>query len=260
MPAFSSGSVTLCQSIDEADCIRIRQLASFVRTQQTASLLTILAPRLDPAEQAVITRTCSFVHAGLLIFPAELTAAVAELPGLGVTPGPLVPSVVVCQRLAARCAPAAGPEVWITHAAVTGAPGRDLELFLAAGAEPVPATVADDERTGNQETHFALEGTGSPAQMSQVWEILAEAGTLIPDGSGYNPHENPASGGRTVLYFRAPGQATSPWPPRLELALNGHHAQLLAVHQQTASQQTVGQQAASQPVPDLSASHSGRAG
>jgi hypothetical protein len=70
--------------------------------------------------------------------------------------------------------------------------------------------------------------------MSQVWQTLAGPGELAPDGGGYNPHENPASGGRTVLYFRAPDQATFPWPPRMELVLNGYHAQLLAIHQQTA--------------------------
>lgn len=234
MSVLSSGSTALCQSLDEADRLRIRRLASFVRAQDTASLLTMLTPRLEPAQRAAITRTCSFIHAGLLIFPTELTAAVAELPGLGATPGPLVPSVVVRQRLAERCALPAGPEVWITHAAVTRASGRDLELFLAPGNEPALALVAQDERASNQESHFALEGTGSQAEMSQVREILAGTGELIPDGGGYNPHENPASGGRTVLYFRAPHQATFPWPPRMELVLDGHHAQLLAIHQQTA--------------------------
>ena len=238
MSAFSSGSVTLCESLGEADRLRIRQLASFVRAQQTASLLTTLAPRLDSPQQAAVTRTCSFIHAGLLIFPAELTAAVAELPALGVTPGPLLPSVVVRDRLASRCAPAAGPEVWITHAVVAGARGRDLELFLASGTGPALAKIADDERAGNQESHFALHGTGSRAQMSQVWEILTGPGRLIPDGGGYNPHESPASGGRTVLYFQAPDPAALTWPPRIELALDGHHAQLLAIHQQTAGQRT----------------------
>jgi hypothetical protein len=57
MGALSSGSVTLCQSLDEADRLRIRQLASFVRAQDTASLLTMLAPRLEPAQRAAITRT-----------------------------------------------------------------------------------------------------------------------------------------------------------------------------------------------------------
>jgi hypothetical protein len=233
--AFGSRSVTLCYSLGEADRLRIRQLASFVRAQHTASLLTMLAPHLDPAQQAAITRTCSFIHAGLLIFPAELTAALAELPGLGLTPGPLVPSVVVRQRLANRSQTAAAPQVWITHATVTRAPGRDLELFLATGTDPA---LAEDERARNHQSHFALQGTGTPAQMSQVWETLTGPGRLIPDGGGYNPHENPASGGRTVLYFQAPHQPAVPWPPRMELALDGHHPPLLAIHQHTAGQRT----------------------
>jgi hypothetical protein len=234
MSAFRSESTTLCQSLDLSDRLRIRRLASFVRAQETPSLLTLLAPRLGRRQRTIITRTCSFIHAGLLIFPAELAAAIAELPGLGVTPGPIVPSVVVRQRLAGRCPSAAGPEVWITHAQVSGDSGRDLELFLACGNEPSLAEIAEDERNSNQETHFAFEGTGSPGELSRVWEILAGTGELVPDGGGYNPHENPASGGRTVLYFRAPGQATFPWPPRLELVLNGQHAHLLATHQQSA--------------------------
>jgi hypothetical protein len=234
MSTFSSETITLCQSLGEADRLRILRLASFVRAQETASLLNMFAPGLEPTQQTAVTRTCTFIHAGLLIFPAELTAAIAELPGLGVTPGPLVPSVVVRQRLAERSAPAAGPEVWITHATVTRASGRDLELFLVPGTEPALARIAEGERVSNQESHFALEGTGSQAEMSQVWEILAGPGNLVPDGGGYNPYENPASGGRTVLYFRGPDQATFPWPPRMELVLDGHHAQLLAVHQQTA--------------------------
>jgi hypothetical protein len=238
MSALSSRSVTLRQSLCEADRHRIQQLTRFVRAQDTATLLTLLAPRLNPAQRAVITRTCSFIHAGLLIFPAELTAT-AELPGLGLSPGVLVPSVVVRQRLAQRCAPAAGPQVWITHAAVTTAPGRDLELFLAIGSDPALATIAENERAHNHETHFALEGTGSPAEISQAWQILAGPGKLAPDGGGYNPLENPASGGRTVLYFRAPHQPACPWPPRTELVLNGHHPQLLALHQQALSPRTL---------------------
>lgn len=240
MDALSSESLTLCQSLDRADRLRIRQLASLVRAQETASLLTVLAPRLKPAQRATITRTCSFIHAGLLVFPAELAAAIAELPGLGVTPGPLVPSVVVHERLAARCAAAVGAQVWITHAEVPGARGRDLELFLAPWSEPALATLAEDERDSNRESHFALKVTGSRAETYQVREILAEAGNLLPDGGGYNSHENAAGGGRTVLYFRSPDQVAIPWPPRIELVLDGHHAQLLALHHQTADQRNTG--------------------
>jgi hypothetical protein len=229
MSGSSKSAVALPESVSEPDRLRIRQLAGFVRAHETASLLAMLAPRLEPAQQAVVTRACFFTHAGLLVFPAEITAAVGELPGLGVRPGPLVPSVVVRQRLAERCAPAAGPQVWITHAVVAEASGRDLELFLVCGSEP---SLAADERAFNHESHFALEGTGTSAEMSAVWDVLVGAGELMPDGCGYNPHENSARGGRTVLYFRGPEQATGPWPPRMELVMNGHHAQLLARHQQ----------------------------
>jgi hypothetical protein len=140
--------------------------------------------------------------------------------------------VVVRRRLTERYTLPADPDVWITHAAVTGChPVRELELFLVVGGEPV---VAQDEQAFNRESHFAMEGTGTPAAMSGIRELLAGAGGLQPDGGGYNPHENAASGGRTLLYFRGVELMGYPWPPRLELVMDGHHASLLARHEQTA--------------------------
>jgi hypothetical protein len=232
------------RSMGEADRRRIRRLASFVRAQGTAtSLLTLLTPRLGAADRAAVTGSCTFAHAGLLVFPADVAAALAELPGLGVTPGPLVPSVVVRHRLAERYGLTADPAVWITHAPVTACPGGELELFLVCGHEPVMAAVAEDEQNYNRESHFALEGTGSTEAMSRTWDILVHAGGLLPDGGGYNPHENSAAGGRTVLYFLGPEPrwlATWPWPPRLELVMNGQHAGLLARHVHAAAAATVG--------------------
>jgi hypothetical protein len=229
-------------SLGEADRRRIRRLASFVRTRGTAaSLLTLLTPRLGIADRTTVTGSCAFAHAGLLVFPADVAAALAELPSLGVTPGSLVPSVVVRRRLAERYGLAADPAVQITHAPVTGYPAGELELFLVHGREPAMAAIAEDEQNYNRESHFALEGTGSPEAMSRTWDILVHAGGLLPDGSGYNPHENRAAGGRTVLYFLGPEPgwlATWPWPPRLELVMNGHHAELLARHEHAAA--TVG--------------------
>jgi hypothetical protein len=220
-------------SLGEVDRHRIRLFASFVRTRKTDSLLTLLTPRLGPAERTAVTLSCRFTHAGLLIFPADAAGALAELPALGVLPGPLVPSVVVRSRLAQRYSLPAEPTVWITHATAIGSP-RELELFLVCGDDEVIAEIAQEERTFNRESHFALDGTGSPEAMSGVWEILVSAGELLPDGGGYNPHENPAGGGRTVLYFRGTEQGVSPWPPRMELVIDGHHADLLARHRRSA--------------------------
>ena len=64
--------------------------------------------------------------------------------------------MVIRQRLAGRCAPAAGPQVWITHAAVTRARGRDLELFLATGNEPILATIEGGETTRDVRVARAL--------------------------------------------------------------------------------------------------------
>jgi hypothetical protein len=224
-------------SLDQADRRRVRQLAGFVHATGTAaSLLALLAPGLDAADRASVAGASVFAHAGLLVFPEDVTAALAELPDLGVAPGPLVPSVVVKRRLALRYCLEAALDVWITHAPVTGCPARDLELelFLVDGHGPSIAAAAADEQERNRESHFALEGTGTPAEMWGTWKTLVDAGALLPDGGGYNPHENSAGGGRTVLYFRAPPPcrlADSPWPARLELVMSGHHAALLARHE-----------------------------
>jgi hypothetical protein len=226
-------------ALGEMDQRRIQRLAAFVSTNgTTATMLSLLTPGLPDADREAVEGTCAFAHAGLLLFPADLDAALAALPSLGVTPGPLVPSTVVRGRLTDRYALTGDPAVWISHAPITGCPAQELELFLACGHEPAMAEAAEDEQRFNWESHFALEGTGSPEAMSRTWEILAEAGGLLPDGGGYNPHENRESGGRTVLYFRGPEPSwlsTWPWPPRLELVINGYHAGLLDRHEHAAA-------------------------
>jgi hypothetical protein len=220
-------------SLDGADRERIRQIVAFVSTQETASLLSLIAPSLGSADAALVARMCGFIHAGLLIFPDNVAAAVAELPGLGIMPGPLLPSVVVRGRLAERHAFADPPDVSITHAAIPGCPGRDIELFLVSGNDPAIAGVARDEREFNREAHFALQGRDSPEETSRIWEILVGQGDLLPDGGGHNPHENPASGGRTVLYFRQQLPAGQ-WPSLLELSMDGCQAGLLTHHERAA--------------------------
>jgi hypothetical protein len=220
-------------SLDGADRERIRPIVAFVATQETASLLSLIAPSLGSADAALVARMCGFIHAGLLIFPDNVAAAVAELPGLGIMPGPLLPSVVVRGRLAERHAFMDPPDVSITHAAIPGCPGRDIELFLVSGNDPAIAGVARDEREFNREAHFALQGRDSPEEMSRIWEILVGQGDLLPDGGGHNPHENPASDGRTVLYFRRQLPAGQ-WPSLLELSVDGCQAGLLAHHERAA--------------------------
>jgi hypothetical protein len=217
-------------SLDGADRERIRQIVAFASTQDTRSLLSLIAPGLGSSDVALVASTCGFAHAGLLVFPDNATAAVAELGGLGITPGPLLPSVVVRGRLAERHAFAIPPDVLITHAAVSGYPRREVELFLVSGDDPAIAGVARDEREFNREAHFALRGTGSLEELSTIWEMLVGPGGLLPDGGGHNPHENPTAGGRTVLYFQRQPSAGQ-WPARLELSVDGYRHDLLTHHE-----------------------------
>ncbi|MBT3104712.1 MULTISPECIES: hypothetical protein [unclassified Streptomyces] len=47
--------------------------------------------------------------------------------------------------------------------------------------------------------------------------LLVEDLSMVPDGGGHNPYEGAGAGGRSVLYFTAPGG-------RLELTCDGSPA------------------------------------
>ncbi|MEV0584167.1 methyltransferase [Nonomuraea sp. NPDC050310] len=146
-----------------------------------------------------------FDHAGLLVFPDSVEAALDDLPVLRT-----VPSVVVRERLTTRYG-LDGLDVTIAHVEVGH--GRTLELFLAAGCSE---RIADDERFHERETHLAFE---TPPATLGVLEALRADGHR-PDGGGYNPAE-----GRSVFYFRP-----EPGADRLEIVTAGHAGAHLARH------------------------------
>jgi hypothetical protein len=226
--------------IEAADRRRIRQLTGFIQAHDTADLLGLVAPRLDRADVLKADGMCAFAHAGMLIFPSRLDEATWELAGLGLRAGPLVPSMIVRQRLIDRYGQRDGLEVRITHAGIgthagggthagSGARHGELELFLGCPAAPA---MADDERKFNRELHFGFAVRGS-ADMTRLWDLLTGTAQLIPDGGGHNPHEDSAAGGRTILYFRGTGHIEPhAWPRRMELLIGGYHPELLSRHEQ----------------------------
>jgi hypothetical protein len=149
------------------------------------------------------------------------------LPRHGLRPGPVVPSVIVRERLAARYGvdPLSLP-VWITHAVVDGNAARALELFLVpAGALPVGGVLAAEERELNLQSHFAF-ATDSPDESTlvELHRMLTGDGVMDCDGGGINTYENVSA-----FYFKRPGRLGR-WPCRLELVVGGSYPELIKTH------------------------------
>ncbi|MEW1641949.1 methyltransferase [Streptomyces sp. NPDC091219] len=198
-----------------ADAARIERAAAYVETHDTDQVLAELLPALTPAERADVARHLVFDHTAVLVFPDTLDGLREELRRLGFTPGQVTPSVVVRDRLARRHGPElADVPVGIVHVAVGT---RSVEIF----ALPVPAgsaleAVAADERAAEHESHHAFAVTApGPVVPAGLRLLLQERGGAVPDGGGYNGHENV-----TVLYHRTPAHH------RFELRLPGRHLPL----------------------------------
>ncbi|MGW1620885.1 methyltransferase [Streptomyces sp. NPDC002172] len=201
--------------LTETDLDRIRRAADHVRDHDTDQVLAGLLPGLTADERADAARHLGYDHTAVLVFPAALDGLRDELRGAGLDPGPVTPSVVVRGRLARRYGAAlADSQVGIVHVPVAG---RTVEIF----ALPVPPgspleTVAADERTNGHESHHAFAVT-APGRVipAGLRTLLTERGGAVPDGGGYNNHENV-----TVLYFRTTDHR------RFELRLPGRQEPL----------------------------------
>ncbi|AZS87506.1 hypothetical protein ELQ87_27225 [Streptomyces griseoviridis] len=180
-----------------ADLDRVRRAAARAAAQDTDAALADLLPDLTDAERADLARHVVFDHTAVLVFPDSLDGLCEELRRCGLRPGPVTPSVIVRERLERRYgAVVHDVPVAITH--VT-AGERSVEVF----ALPVPPdsplqAVAADERAAEHEAHHAF-ATTAPGQVvpAGLRALLQERGGAVPDGGGYNGHENV-----TVLYYR----------------------------------------------------------
>jgi len=245
---FSTGSAPISkraqdrgngQGLDKDDFRRLESMIDFVRSHETIGALTaVLPPGTPNLVVQTLDRHCRFLHGALLVFPADLDAAVGGLPDFGVTPAATAPSVVVRNRVAGRLGvPARSIDVRIVQCAVPGTGGapREVELFLLpTHGSPTFHEVIEDERGHNRETHFAF-GLRSADEviMGGVHGLLTERGGMVCDGGGYNAHLDV-----TVLYFRDDGDRPGtrahheamPWPRRIELMVDGHHPGILRTH------------------------------
>ncbi|WP_329248930.1 acetylserotonin O-methyltransferase [Streptomyces sp. NBC_01478] len=196
----------------EPDVARIERAAAYVEAHDTDDVLAELLPGLAPAERADVARHLVFDHTAVLVFPDSLDGLREELCRLGLEPGNVTPSVVVRDRLTRRYGPAlADLPVGIVHVAVGT---RSVEIFaLPVAPDSALEAVAADEREAEHESHHAFAVTApGPVVPAGLRLLLQERGGAVPDGGGYNGHENV-----TVLYHRTATHR------RFELRLPGRH-------------------------------------
>ncbi|QDY79472.1 methyltransferase [Streptomyces qinzhouensis] len=214
-----------------SDAARLRAAADFVRNHDTAALLPLLLPGLDALEARALEDRCHFSHAALLVFPPDPETLHTELAACGLAVDPAaapVPSVVVRDRLAARHRrDPAGLDVRILRPSVPG-PGaghRTVEVFaLTVPPGSALTETAEHERAHEHEAHLAFEvAHPDPLVLRGMCGILTRHGA-VPDGGGYNPHED-----GTVFYFTAPDHAKAGYR-RVELSAPGDHREVLAAH------------------------------
>ncbi|MEY9943043.1 methyltransferase [Kitasatospora sp. GAS1066B] len=221
-------------AIDPADLAMVAEATELIRSADLTDVLTELLPAVASAERADLAAHCTLIHAAVAVFTRSPDRLPEALRSWGLPVGEPAPSVVVRQRLAERYGlDPARLEVDILRAPVAAADGsaRELEIFAVA----VPAgsgldRVAERERAEANEAHLALRVTRPDGVVLHgLRALLVDRGELLPDGGGYNAHED-----GTVLYFRSgapgPGAGERGRRRRLELHARGCHPAVLAAH------------------------------
>ncbi|MGW4133491.1 methyltransferase [Amycolatopsis japonica] len=210
--------------LDTVDEGRLRELIRRLDglTAAGAFARTLGCP-VDPG----IADAVRFDHSALLVFPDTVSDVRDFLAGVGFDTGPSVPSKVVRARLARRY------EVSETDLDVTivrawpadGEPGG-LEIFVLPRKTVAPGLVEQERLTG-EESHDGW--LVAPERLEQTRRTCRHLASMNPDGGGYNPHDDPGSGGRSVVYFKT-GPDSDGRQSRIELTAQGHQAEVLATH------------------------------
>lgn len=214
----------MLSSHDELRLYRAAALAA--RLTAPGALTRLLG---NPAAADVDDRV-EFDHVAALVFPDSVTDVRDFLAEAGFETGPSVPSRVVRTRLAERHRVSDDVlDVTIVHASPIAGTGGDLEIFVLPldSAERVAPGLVERERAREEESHTGwLVADG---QLERTRRACRNLLGMEPDGGGYNPHDDPGTGGRSVVYFKAPA-GDKGHCPRFELTARGHHAEVLAAH------------------------------
>ncbi|MFC3452583.1 methyltransferase [Amycolatopsis speibonae] len=171
-----------------------------------------------------------FNHAATLVFPEAAQEVRDFLVGSGFDVGPPAPSKVVRARLAERHGVSEeNLNVTIVHALPTSGTGGGLEVFIMPreSADEAAPGLVERERRNEEETH-----TGWLVPNGDLERIRRHCRYLLgmkPDGGGYNPYDDPESGGKSVLYFKTPAEGKT-LGARFELTAKGLCADVLDAH------------------------------
>lgn len=222
--------------LDEADGHRLSHAVKMSHRFQAELPHDILAPvqLLTPLEADFLDVTCQFAHVGLLIFPSSVAAGAEYLDDQGLAPGPLIPSVVVRERLARRYQ--IEPEHYdltVTRLKIPmspfGNPRPVVEVFmLGRDSLAFAEQIVLSERRFGFEDHIALSvRRPTPEILDDLFEVLTQNGFLW-EGGGHNPHEGPQ--GLTIFYFVAAADDLGAVPRRLELHAAGNFRSVLDCH------------------------------
>lgn len=219
--------------VDLADAFRIERISRFISTTVPNALTRLLLGPSARSSSAFrqLTTQCQFVHGALLVFPENIEATLEFLHHMGYEIGSVVPSVVVKQRLASRYElDPASLDVWITHGSAVSAEGiqREIELFMIPRST-VPSRVIDRERVSEHESHFAYKANvADEATLRVIAESICADKRFHADGGGYNPHENAARGGTTLMYFAREAESEHDQLfRRLEVQCDGNYSHVL---------------------------------
>jgi len=227
--------------IDPADVARLSRAIDCVREDTAADLLERMGGPARPADRTdPLSTECEFAHVAVLVFPDAAEDVAVCLRHHGLHPREPIASTVVKHRLARRYGlDAATLPVTIVSAPVEGrggGSGGEIEVFVLPGlVDRTTGSLADRERRGEHESHFALAVREPDEQrVAGVLRAATERYGLVPDGGGHNPHERADHGGRSVFYFEHPTADSS--GHRLEVAAAGHHRGLLSAHARETAQ------------------------
>jgi hypothetical protein len=212
--------------LDGADQAVVDEALLLVRDAHIDSILADLAPRLTTGQRASVAAHCVLSHTAVLVFPASLDEAIADLRAQGPAVSGAVPDVVVLERLARRYRmPVDALDVAAVHvfvAALDGSMRRAVLHVLEVPPGSPLAAIAHAERADRAESRIVLDIAMPEAVIvAGLRAFLSGEGGLVADGGAYDPVED-----RTVLCFRNPGPAQH----RLEIRARGHWDAVLAEH------------------------------
>ncbi|WP_133260071.1 hypothetical protein [Streptacidiphilus pinicola] len=211
-------------ALNAADTAELERLVQRAARSRRNGLFPVMgSPGTDPDAVAELATDCAFDHVATLVFPRTINEVRDCLTTWGWVCAPAVPSVVVRGRLAARYALRLEDlDVWILHARKEGHP--NLEVFCLPANRVVDIVAASERREGNERHLALLVRNPAPETLDRLAHLMVGRLGMVPDGGGYNPHEDRAAGGRSVLYFRHPLRG------RLEVTCAGEFSDVLDRH------------------------------